>query len=292
MCVKGKSIITDFEAGELICSDCGMVISDNIQENNRSERSAFNIMELNDRSRTGAPTTLARHDMGLATVIGNDDKDASGTKINVAMRSTMNRLRTWDFRTQHQASNDRNLEQAFTELDKLKDKLGLSDAAVQKTAYIYRKLQKRGYVRGRSILSVLAAAIYIACREIGISRTIKDIAAISNIRRKEIARIYRLLVFELDIKIPMVDPMKCIVKVANKANLNESIVRQAVNIMKDLNNREISAGKNPMVLAATVLYLSCFKSGQNITQDNISHAAGITGVTLRNRLNDLNNKFN
>ena len=292
MCVKGKSIITDLETGELICSDCGMVISDNIQENNRLERRAFNIMELNDRSRTGAPTTLARHDMGLATIIGNGDKDASGTKINVAMRSTMNRLRTWDFRTQHQASNDRNLQQAFTELDKLKDKLGLSDAAVQKTAYIYRKLQKRGYVRGRSILSVLAAAIYIACREIGISRTIKDIAAISNIRRKELARIYRLLVFELDIKIPMVDPMKCIGKVANKANLNENIVRQAVSIMKDLNNREISAGKNPMVLAATVLYLSCFKSGQNITQDDISHAAGITGVTLRNRLNDLNNKFN
>jgi transcription initiation factor TFIIB len=268
-----------------------MVISDNIQENNRSERRAFNIMELNDRSRTGAPTTLARHDMGLATVIGNSDKDASGTKINVAMPSTMNKLRTWDFRTQHQASNDRNLQQAFTELDKLKDKLGLSDAAIQKTAYIYRKLQKRGYVRGRSILSVLAAAIYIACREIGISRTIKDIAAISNIRRKELAKIYRLLVFELDIKIPMVDPMKCIGKVANKANLNEKIVRQAMNIMKDLNNREISAGKNPMVLAATVLYLSCFKSGQNITQDDISHAAGITGVTLRNRLNDLNNKF-
>ena len=273
MCVKGKSIITDLESGELICSDCGMVISDNVQENNRSERHAFNVMELNDRSRTGAPTTLARHDMGLATVIGNGDNDASGTKINVAMRSTMNRLRTWDFRTQHQASNDRNLQQAFTELDKLKDKLGLSDAAVQKTAYIYRKLQKRGYVRGRSILSVLGAAIYIACREIGISRTIKDIAAISNIRRKELARIYRLLVFELDIKIPMVDPMKCIGKVANKANLNEKIVRQAMNIMKDLNNREISAGKNPMVLAATVLYLSCFKSGQNITQDDISHAA-------------------
>jgi transcription initiation factor TFIIB len=69
MCVKSKSIITDLEAGELICSDCGMVISDNIQENNRSERRAFNIMELNDRSRTGAPTTLARHDMGLLLLL-------------------------------------------------------------------------------------------------------------------------------------------------------------------------------------------------------------------------------
>ena len=60
----------------------------------------------------------------------------------------------------------------------------------------------------------------------GISRTIKDIATISNIRRKELARIYRILVFELDIKIPIVDPMKCIVKVANKANLNEKTVGQ------------------------------------------------------------------
>jgi len=291
MCGKGNAIITDLESGELICSDCGIVISDNIQDNSRSVRREVDTVELNDGSRTGAPTTLARHDMGLATIISKSDTDASGARLDVAMRSTMNRLRTWDFRIQHHAPNDRNRKQAFNELNILKDKLGLSDAAVEKTAYIYRKLQERGYVRGRSILSVLAAAIYIACREIGISRTIKDIAAISNIKRKELARIYRMLVFELDIKIPMVDPMKCIVKVANKANLHEKTVRQAMTIMKDLNDREISTGKNPMVLAATVLYLSCIKSGQNITQDNISHAAGITGVTLRNRLNDLKNKF-
>ena len=122
----------------------------------------------------------------------------------------------------------------------------------------------------------------------GISRTIKDIAAISNVRRKELARIYRMLVFELDIKIPMVDPMKCIARVANKANLHEKTVRQAMRIMKDLNDREISTGKNPMILAATVLYLSCIKTGENITQENIANAAGATGVTLRNRLKDLN----
>ena len=131
------------------------------------------------------------------------------------------------------------------------------------------------------------SAVYIACREMGISRTIKDIATISNIRRKELARIYRILVFELDIKIPVVDPMKCIAKVANKANLNEKTVRQAMRIMKDFNDREISAGKNPMSLAATVLYLSCIKTGENITQENIANAAGVTGVTLRNRLKDL-----
>jgi transcription initiation factor TFIIB len=81
--------------------------------------------------------------------------------------------------------------------------------------------------------------------------------------------------------------MKCIARVANKANLHEKTVRQAMRIMKDLNDREISTGKNPMVLAATVLYLSCIKTGENITQENIANAAGVTGVTLRNRLKDL-----
>ena len=78
MCGKGNAIITDLESGELICSDCGIVISDNIQDNSRSERRAFDTVELNDGSRTGAPTTLARHDMGLATIISKSDTDASG----------------------------------------------------------------------------------------------------------------------------------------------------------------------------------------------------------------------
>jgi transcription initiation factor TFIIB len=287
MCSKDKIVITDPESGEIICSTCGIVISDKIEESNRPEWNAFSVEEINAKSRTGIPTSLARHDMGLATVIGRDSRDASGQKLDPATRTTMNRLRIIDHRTQGYTPTDKNRRQAFNELNILKHKLGLSDAAVEKTAYIYRKVQKRGFVRGRTIAAVLAAAVYIACREMGISRTIKDIASISNIRRKELARIYRILVFELDIKIPIVDPMKCIVKVANKANLNEKTVRQALSIMNDINDIGISAGKNPMSLAATVLYLACIKTGENITQDNIANAARVTGVTIRNRLKDL-----
>ena len=114
--------------------------------------------------------------MGLATIIGRSSRDASGQKINPATHSTLNRLRIIDHRTQRYTSIDINRKRAFNELDILKDILGLTDAAVENTAYIYRKVQKKGFVRGRSIPSVLAVGAYIACREMGISRTIKDIA--------------------------------------------------------------------------------------------------------------------
>jgi transcription initiation factor TFIIB len=285
---KSNQIITDIESGEIICGKCGQVISDKIQETGPEWRNfASSSDESNDRNRTGMPTSLARHDKGLATIIGRANKDASGQILDVAMRSTMERLRTWDFRTQAHTPTDRNLRQAFSELDRLKDKLALSDAIVEKTAYIYRKAQERGLVRGRTIPAVLVAAIYIACREMGISRTLKDIATISNIKHKELARTYRLLVLELDLKVPLVDPLKCIARVANKTKLSEKTKRYAMSIMNDITKNEISAGKDPMGLAASVLYMSSLNTGDTITQMDIADAAGVTEVTIRNRFKDL-----
>jgi transcription initiation factor TFIIB len=280
-------IITDSESGEIICRNCGMVMLDNVQES-RPEWRSFTTDEVNNsRSRTGMPTSLARHDKGLATIIGRANKDASGQVLDAAMRTTMERLRTWDFRTQAHTSTDRNLRQAFSELGRLKDKLGLPDSVIEKTAYIYRKVQERGLVRGRTISSVLAAAAYIACREMGMSRTLDDIADLNNIKHKELARTFRLLVLELDLKVPMIDPMKCVVKVANKAKLSEKTKRQAMNIMHDIIQSGASAGKDPMGLAGSVIYMSSLNTGETVTQMDIADAAGVTEVTIRNRYKDI-----
>jgi transcription initiation factor TFIIB len=289
ICKSGQTV-TDPESGEVICRNCGLVLSDRASES-RPEWRAFSPEEANDRSRTGIPRSLARHDMGLSTVIGRTDRDASGRTLDVAMRSTMGRLRAWDFRTQAHSSTDRNLRQAFSELDRLKDKLGVSEAVIEKTAYIYRKAQERGLVRGRTISAMIGAALYIACRESGASRTLKDIAAIGNIKRKDLARIYRLVVMELDLKIPLVDPMKCIVKVANKANLSERTKRTAMGTMKGVTKSGISAGKDPMGLAASVLYLACLNTGESRTQTDIAEAAGVTEVTVRNRYKNLKSQL-
>jgi transcription initiation factor TFIIB len=283
-------LVTDPESGEIICRNCGMVMLDNVQESRpewRSFTSTTTDEVNNSRSRTGMPISLARHDMGLATMIGSEDKDASGRKIDAAMRFTINRLRTWDRRSQVDTSTDRSLRQAFSELDRLKDKLGLSDAIIEKTAYIYRKVQERGLIRGRSISAILAAAVYIACREMGFPRILKDITAISNTKRRYIAQAYRMLIMELDLKIPLIDPIKCIIRIANNAKISEKTKRLAINIMQDIIKSGISAGKDPMGLAAAVLYVSCLKTDENKIQRDIAYAASVTEVTIRNRYKNI-----
>ena len=191
-CNTSGSTVTDPDSGEVICNNCGMVITDKAQQSNAEWRS-FGIDDMNNKSRTGIPISLARHDKGLSTLIGRTNKDASGQGLNAALRTMMERLRTWDLRTQANSPTDRNLRNAFNQLNTLKDKLMLPDAAVEKTAYIYRKVQERGLVRGRTIAAVLSAVVYIVCRETAIPRTLDDIAGLTNIKQKELARVYRLI---------------------------------------------------------------------------------------------------
>src|SRR6266571_4166375 len=229
--------------------------------------------------------------MGLSTIIGKENVDATKNKIEPSMLSAFRRLRTWDFRTQVRSSTDKTLRLAFDELYSLKDKLGLSDAVVEKTAYIYRKAQEKGLVQGRTISAVIAAALYGVLKEMGVSRTLNEISEVTNIKRKELAKAYRLIVFQLDLKLPAIDPMMYIAKVANKANLSEKTKRQAIDIMYDLRKRGITAGKDPSSLAATVLYLASHNTRESVTQKDLAEASGKSEVTLRMRLKDLKRQY-
>ncbi len=287
VCKNGRPI-ADPESGEMVCSDCGLVFSEKAPEN-RAEWRNFGS-EKNDRARTGSPVSLSQHDMGLNTVIGYNNKDSRGQNIDASMHSTMKRLRTYDFRSQAHTSTDRNLMRAFGELGRQRDKLGMSDAMIDKTAYIYRKALGKGLVRGRSTSAILAAAIYIACREMGAVRSLKDVGEITDVKRKVISRSYRILIQQLEMIIPVIDPTKCIAMIANKAKLSEKSKRMAIDIMKELTDTEASAGKRPMGLAATILYLSCLRNEEAVTQKDIAEAAGVTEVTIRNRIKDLKSR--
>jgi transcription initiation factor TFIIB len=68
---------------------------------------------------------------------------------------------------------------------------------------------------------------------------------------------YKVLLYLL---IPEVDPIKCVAKVANKLSISEKTRQQAINIMGQALEKQMSAGKDPMGLAATVVYASCIKT--------------------------------
>lgn len=283
-------LITDESIGETFCGQCGSVVNEKAEDMGAEWRSFSN--EHENRSRTGAGTSITMHDMGLSTIIDSSNKDSTGKPLAAGVKRTIERLRTWDSRTQASTSTDRNLRQALNEMDKIKTKMGLTDAVIEKAAYIYRKAMEKNLIRGRSIQGLVAACLYAACRNTQTPRTLDDISKSINIRRKDVARCYRLIYRELDLQMPVVDPVKGVARIASEAHLTEPTKRRAIAILDLAKENGLVAGKDPMGIAAAALYIACIEMGDEKSQKEISNASGVTEVTIRNRCVGLRQMLN
>jgi transcription initiation factor TFIIB len=164
---------------------------------------------------------------------------------------------------------------------RLKDEIGY------RIENIYAKAKGMGLIQGRDPHSIVVAATYIACKESGIIQTLTDFASVLQVGRKQLARNYRLLISKLAIQIPNDDPYIFLYLLANRCKIGDETKRQAIILMNYSLKREFPAGKNPMSVAASVLSIACITTSEYRSQRSIAKAAGITDVTLRNRIKDL-----
>jgi len=274
--------ITDFETGEVICQNCGIVL----QDNTTYDRRDGNMFTKSASFHGNSKSPLRFHDMGLATIIDKFNHDSAGTPISYKMRHEMKRIRLLNSRSQVKNTSDRNLRIALSEMEKLKEKLSLSDGIMERAAYIYRKSAKTQLIRGRSVQGILGACVYIACREMDTPRTIIEISKNLQESRRSIAKNYRMLFQNLGLSVSVQDPIKCIIRIANNLEIPENTKREAIHLFDFLKERKLTAGKKPDVVAATVIYMASVKTGINLSQQKISKVSAISGVAMRNRYND------
>lgn len=173
------------------------------------------------------------------------------------------------------------------DLDDLGKRLAMPAAVAKKAMLVYSAALDKGIVHGRPISAFMAAAIYVACRETGTPRNLKDIERATSVKRYSIARCYRLLVGELGLKMPVADPVQCVARIASEAGIAERTRRRAASALRQAGRSEAFAGKDPMSLAAAAVYLACVENGEGRTQRDIADAANLTEVTVRIRYRGL-----
>jgi len=94
---SGANLVEDYDLGEIICHNCGLVLSEHAL-NQGPEWRAFTKEEKDQRGRVGLPTSFSIHDKGLSTVIDRVNRDASGRQLPFSTRLQMLRLRKWQIR--------------------------------------------------------------------------------------------------------------------------------------------------------------------------------------------------
>jgi transcription initiation factor TFIIB len=283
---KSELVIFDMVSNELVCSACGCVASDKYY-NNEDSVTYDARSEFRDRSRTGMPESLAIHHKGLSTLIGVGDTDARGKALEPAQKVKIQRLRTWNNRSQLNDSISRNLEKALKFLNNFGDKLYLGQAVLESAAYIYRKAAIKKLAKGRSTLGLVGAALYAACRETATPKTIADIASVCNLSTKDIMSHYKLILRELSLQMPVLHGPDYVTLISNRLNISEKTKREGLRIYSEVQQNRISIGKNPRALAGAVIYLASQSCNEFLRQVEICQVADISTVSLRKRCKEI-----
>src|ERR687893_1919101 len=261
------SIIFDNSANEFVCSSCGFVINNELL-NNENMQGYLIQSDYNDRARTGMPESLAVHHKGLSTLIGMGDTDARGKALQPKQKMEIQRLRTWNSRSQLNDSISRNLEKALKFLNNFGDKLYLSQAVMESAAYIYRKAAIKKLAKGRSTLGLVGAALYAACRETATPKTISDIAAVCNLSTKDIMSHYKLILKELSLQMPVLRGPEYVTLICNRLQMSEKTKREALRI-----------------------FLASQNCNEFLRQVEICQVAEISTVSLRKRCKEIKSRI-
>jgi len=274
------------DKGEVVCRDCGLVIEEKLIDFGQEWRE-FNEDQASKRRRTGAPMTETKFDKGLATDIG---QGADMNQLSAKGRSKYLRLKKW----QHRISTaiERNLKLALAELKRVSSFLKLPSSVEEEASRIYRMAVEKGLVRGRSMESVVAGALYASCRRYEIPRTLDELSEASGIDKKEVGRTYRFITRELNIRILPSNPIDYLPRFVSALKLSADTQSKAIELLNQARKAELTSGRGPTGIAAATLYVAALINNEKRTQREVADVAGVTEVTIRNRYKELLKELN
>jgi len=288
-----SSLVDDVQNGEIICSGCGVVVADQMVDHG-PETISSNLEDRMKLARATGQTTYSQHDLGITTEISISTKDFSGKTINREVANQMNNLRKWQQRVRVSSPRERRLANVLSKMGETCDGLNLSRNVLETASMIYRNLDGHVDVKGKSVASITAATIYMACKQCDVVRSLEEICrgicTPKDVKSKTklAAKYYRTMVMEMgQLSAPVVTMDKYISKIANMTQTEVRVERLALEIAEKTKDNSIADGKAPNGIAAAYLYVASVLLGQNVLQRDVSSIAGVTEVTIRNRCKEI-----
>lgn len=266
-------LIFDLEKNERICSGCGIVTEHDIEHHNYDTGHALGSSE---------PTSSMMYEISLSTLIDKKNVDASGKQIVGSF--DMEKLRRLNKFTISNDSKIRNLNKAMTDIRRITGILGFGNLIAERASYIYRKALNQGLIRGRSITGISVAAIYIACKDTGVSFPIDKINDyVENISKKTTVHYYKFLLRQMKMSVSIPEPSQNISKIAARAKLSGRTQRKALDILSQIGDEPVIIGKKPTSVAAAALYMAALETKEYTTQLRLAVASDLTTITIRKR---------
>ena len=160
--------------GEYVCRSCARVVMDHIDDFG-PESNSSDYEERSKNTRASGYSSYSMHNYGLRTEIGSTSKDYAGKGIDYKIQEQMTGVRKWHTRIRVGSTKERRLSKVLSEINAICSVLCLPKSLVETAALLYRNFENKNEVKGKSITSMAAATIYLACKRRSVIRSLDEI---------------------------------------------------------------------------------------------------------------------
>lgn len=252
--------------------------------------------EGGDPTRVGGPVNPLLRDGGMSTMI-------SGAKgVDRGLTNTLQRMQA---RTEE--SQDRTLIAAFREVGRVCSAMKLPDTVKHQANEYYRDAQEKSKsVKGRGQPAVVAAVIFLACRQTGNPRTFKEICAfVPKASKKDIGKVYKGIVADLKLKensgfrseVGAIHPENFLRRFMSMLGMNNKDMVAAVALANvalpqtgpGADEHKPWHGKSPSSIAGAIIYIMSLlpKASKKPSLEDICAVCGVAEGTIKGVYKDM-----
>jgi transcription initiation factor TFIIB len=279
ICKCENSIKTDFNLGQVACTNCGAVLDDRIIDETSEWRNFSSEnpgSSSSDPNRVGGPVNPYLDEVNLSTVIHTNKKNSPLSK--------------WQHRSM--GTGGRSLHRIFKRVDELAAKLDLPTSITDKSRNLLLLVEQSKKLKGRSLDCIIASVFFEACRKCNAYRTLKDIVQNLQLEKRDVNRCFNSIK-TIIVDNPEVDKIPnntrgLINLYCNKLDIPPKIRNAAYDISWEVCKKEIIAGRNPSTVAtASIFYALNLFEYSKITKKDIAEISKTTENTINSAYSQL-----
>jgi transcription initiation factor TFIIB len=274
------NIVEDYKSGDLICGDCGLVFPGRIIDVRSEWRNFSNDSggAQDDPSRVGAAENPLLEGVvdQLSTSISGMDGSATGQMLSRAQSKVTGGIK-----------GDRDLMQSFRDISIMADRIGLPRVVGDRAKQLYKKVFDLDTAKGKPNGAIIAACLFLACRQEKVPRTFKEMTALTRVDKKILARCVKMIMPLLEDPMQMASTEDYLSRFCSNLDLPISVRNSAEDVVRKASELGILAGRSPLSIASAAIYMVSQLSDWPKSEAEISPVAGVTDATIRLAYRDL-----
>jgi len=272
-CQIPTELMEEYSSGDVVCTRCGTVLGDRIIDT-RSEWRTFADSEGDDPSRVGGPgDPLLNGANQLSSVISfRDNHSGVARSLQRASQSVSKN------------TGEQTLIDAFHEIQHMCDQIHLPRTVADSAKQLFKRQEEEKLLKGKGNNAIIAACIFIACRDQKVERSFKEIVALSGVPKKLIAQCFSKLSQTFGVTAANVHDSSAaglVTRFCNHLGLPPALQSATAECVRKADDLGILAGRSPLSIASACVYFTSHVFGMGKSIKEISGVAGVSDSTIR-----------